>query len=310
MVESMIYAGATPWHKLGRRISDSLTTEQAVVAAGLDWPVEVHPVYLRDGRPVTNARATVRASDGAILGAVGPGWRPLQNREAFRFFDPFLSAGTARLETAGSLVGGRKVWILARITAEPERVVGDDLILCYILLSNAHDGTLAVRAGFSPVRVVCWNTLTMAHNNAGSSLVRILHRANVAEAVERVGEVMDVVNREFRATAEQYRYLATVGVNADDLKKYVRRVFGVGEDAGKRLLGRVVPLFEGGKGQELAGARGTWWGAYNAVTDYLTHARGKTEDGRLHSLAYGQGAVLNVRALQVAVEMAGGATVN
>jgi phage/plasmid-like protein (TIGR03299 family) len=304
-IESMMYRGEVPWHGIGKCVKGALSTTEAMKAAGLDWEVECQPLYLADGRKAEDGQGVVRKTDGRILGVVGPKYVPLQNLAAMNAFDGWVKSGLVELETAGSLCGGRKVWILARIVGDPLDVAPGDAVLRYVLFSTSHDGSMANRIGYVIIRVVCANTLGMAHRDAASKLVRFFHRGNVAGTMENLVDVMDVVNRDFKATAEQYKMLATRNVKAGDLEKYVRRVFGITlEEQGKRLLANIVPRFEKGRGNDAPAIKGTWWAAYNAVTEYTSHARGKDQEKRVDSIFYGQGATLNTRALEGAVELA------
>jgi phage/plasmid-like protein (TIGR03299 family) len=187
-VESMMYVGQAPWHGLGVPLQNPPTIEEAIRLAGLDWTVSTKPVALIDGGiPVPSHRAVVRDSDGRILGMVGKDWRPLQNRPAFEWFNPILASGAATLETAGSLRDGARVFILAKIGADP---VPDDGVALDDLLSNGHDGTLAARVGFTDTRVVCANTLAAAHASSASAVV---DREGIAAELFRVGAVFSTV---------------------------------------------------------------------------------------------------------------------
>jgi phage/plasmid-like protein (TIGR03299 family) len=222
-LESMMYVGETPWHKLGTKLLNAPTTSEAIVRAGLDWTVGLQTLMLADGE-VVDHKATVRLSDGKVLGVVGPGYRPLQNAAAFSFFDPFLAAGEASLETAGSLREGKRVWVLAKINRAPSVIVKGDEVQKYVLLANAHDGTMAVRVGFTPIRVVCNNTLGMAVRDKGSSLVRVRHCKNTVAALDAVRDTMNAADAAFEATAVQYRRLAATPVVTADLKRYFQTV--------------------------------------------------------------------------------------
>ena len=318
-IESMFFVHETPWHRLGTRLDAPPTTREAIVAAGLDWEIGLKPLVTSDGEPVTH-RATYRKSDGAILGVVGPAWVPLQNAEAFAFFDPFLGAGEATLETAGSLREGKRVWVLAKMNRAPSVIVpkADDVVEKFILLSNSHDGSLAVRVGFTPVRVVCANTLSLAFDDKASKLIRVRHQKNMERTLAAVRDVMNVANTAFEATAEQYRRLARTDIVASDLSRYVQLVFqpnkarviverpanDVGEESDKsRMHDTIAQLFESGRGNALPGVRGTLWAAYNAVTEYVSHERGRSDETRLNAL-FNDGAQLNQRALDVALAMA------
>ena len=318
-IESMFFVHETPWHRLGTRLDAPPTTREAIVAAGLDWEIGLKPLVTSDGEAVTH-RATYRKSDGAILGVVGPAWVPLQNAEAFAFFDPFLGAGEATLETAGSLREGKRVWVLAKMNRAPSVIVpkADDVVEKFILLSNSHDGSLAVRVGFTPVRVVCANTLSLAFDDKASKLIRVRHQKNMERTLAAVRDVMNVANTAFEATAEQYRRLARTDIVASDLSRYVQLVFqpnkarviverpanDVGEESDKsRMHDTIAQLFESGRGNALPGVRGTLWAAYNAVTEYVSHERGRSDETRLNAL-FNDGAQLNQRALDVALAMA------
>lgn len=309
-IESMFFTGETPWHGLGVQLPEAPTTEAAIRAARLDWRVLTRPCATIDGVPVP-AQATIRESDGRVLGVVGPRYEPLQNQDAFAFFDPFLDAGEATLETAGSLRDGQRIWVLAKLKRDPVVIVpqADDVVLRYLLLSNSHDGTLAVRVGYCPIRVVCANTMAMAHEHAASRLIRVKHRKGVKDTLDDVREAMNLASAEFEATADQLRRLAATPILSEDLRKYVKRVFDVqetgpdSEAAGERLLARVVPLVEQGRGNDVEGVRGTLWAAYNGVTEYLAYERGRDAGVRLDSLWFGAAQRLNQRALSVALEM-------
>lgn len=308
-VENMMFVGETPWHTLGKRLIKAPTAEEAIVAAGLDWTVGLKPLFTADNEAVP-AKATFRESDGRILGVVGPTYKPLQNKHAFDFFNPFLAAGEASLETAGSLRNGQRVWVLAKINRDPSIIVPGDEVEKYVLLSNSHDGTLAIRVGFTPIRVVCNNTLSMAIDGGSSQLIRIRHTEGAMATLEKVREIMDTANSRFEATAEQYRALARMSLSEEDLKKYVKMVFMTkaqeaeeSEGAGERILSKIVPLFEQGRGNNMPGVAGTMWAAYNAVTEYIQYERGKDVENRLDSTWFGTGHTLNKKALETALIM-------
>jgi phage/plasmid-like protein (TIGR03299 family) len=309
----MFYRGEAPWHKLGRFIEpdEALTTEDAIVAAGLDWNVSTRPLYLDDGTQAPS-NAVVRDDTNGILGVVSQKYQPLQNREAFKFFDPFIESGEAMFETAGSLKDGKRIWVLAKINKDPLEIARGDVVDKYILLSNGHDGLVSVRAGFTPIRVVCQNTLSMATSNDASQLIRLKHTKNLQENLDKVAEIMNVANASFEATAEQYRFLANRTVSQADLERYVKLVF-VGEkyvemekmglNPAKRILAEVIPLFEKGRGNDMSSIKGTAWAAYNAVNEYLQYERGNDEDSRLDKLWFGDGATLNQRALGIITKL-------
>jgi phage/plasmid-like protein (TIGR03299 family) len=307
-VETMFWVNQPPWHGLGVRLEGNPTVEQAVEASGLGWEVELVPLVTADAGEAAPARAVRRAADRRVLGVVGPAYHSLQNRAAFAWFEPFLDAGLARMHTGGSLHGGKKVWLLAQVNRDPIEVGPDDAVGKFMLLSNSHDGTTSVRVGFTPVRIVCANTLALAHSGrAGGRLIRVRHTRRLADNLDALQEVLNAADREFAATAEQYRRLRNRGVNQNDLARYIRQTFGMegGGLGGQRrsILESCFRLFEEGPGAREAGAN--LWGAYNAVTAYLSYERGNGRDGRLNSLWFGESARTNCRALEVGLAMAG-----
>jgi len=308
LVETMVYVGQTPWHGLGVRIPEGkqLSIDEAIVAAGLDWDVELRHVFTEDPKGkrigIMDSYATCRTRDNAILGIVGPDYTPLQNREAFQWFQPFLDSKEATIETAGSLKGGQKVWVLAKIRDGEMEITTKDVVCHYILLSNSHDGSTVVRVGFTPIRVVCNNTLCMAHESEASKLLRVRHTTHILENLESIREIMVLARKEFYATVQQYRALINKKIDISGVEKYVRIVFNLGEKGGEKLIPQIIHLFENGRGSDLAGR--TYWGAYNAVNGYLNYLRGKTQDNTLNSLWFGDSAVVNKKALDVALRMA------
>jgi len=310
-VESMAYFGEVPWHGLGTALEegDLYDWPKACEKAGLAWDVELVPLVTGDTQAKVDRNAVRRTSDGRILGTVGPRFTVLQNRDAFNWFQPFLDAKEASLHTAGSLQEGSRVWVLAKLQRDPIVIAQGDEIEKFILLSHGHDGSLAVRCGFTPIRVVCQNTLSMAHGSTASKLIRVRHTKDIHQNLESIREVMNLANQQFEATAEQYKMLARKSVNQADLKKYVERVLKVepGQKISTRTMNtvqKIIGLCEAGRGNNLASVSGTYWTAYNGVTEWLTYERGQAQDNRLNSLWFGDSANVNQHALATALTMA------
>jgi phage/plasmid-like protein (TIGR03299 family) len=310
-VETMAFFGQVPWHGLGTPLAeeDLYDWTRACEKAALNWDVELAPLVTADTQAKVAHRAVRRTSDGRILGVVGPRFCVLQNRDAFRWFQPFLDAREAALHTAGSLRKGSRIWVLAKINRAPLVIAAGDVVEKFVLLSHGHDGSLAVRVGFTPVRVVCANTLAMAHGSDAAKLIRIRHSKSLHDNLANVREIMNLANQEFEATAEQYRLLARRDVNQADLRRYVRRVLKVddGEQVASRTANQIeeiIRLCEAGKGNDLPSVRGTYWAAYNGVSEWLGYGRGRTRQSRLDSLWFGDSASLNRHALQAALDMA------
>ena len=160
-VETMAYAGEVPWHGLGEKVSNDLTPMQMMRTAGVDWRVtKVPTIAIYDGEMIeTGTNALIRESDNTVLAPmVGDNWEPIQNEEAFNFFNEFCAAGDMEMHTAGSLKNGKIVWVLAKIK-ESFDVLGKDQVDNYMLFSNPHIYGKSVNIRMTPVRVVCQNTM-------------------------------------------------------------------------------------------------------------------------------------------------------
>ncbi len=312
-IESMFSVRQTPWHGLGHVVDSAPTAAEAIKLAGLDWQVLEKPVYQRVGeafQAIPDQKAITRSSDDSVLSIMTNNYQPLQNAKAFEFFNPFIDSGLAAFETAGSLRQGKVVWILATLNRAPIEVgKGGDVVNKHLLLSNSHDGSMAVRVGFTPIRVVCNNTLSAAHRDGDSKLLRIKHAGNLQANLDNVQAMVNALDARFDATAAQYNALANCSVNAADLANYVNVIFDLnpaGDERAKlrakKMQETITKLFENGAGAQLQSARGTLWGAYNAVTEYLTHDHGKNIDGsRLNSNWFGENMRTNDFALETAL---------
>lgn len=319
-VDSMFYVGEVPWHGLGEYFEKPpATTKEAMVAAGLDREIglcdlqTVTPLIEGGSEHVLVPRkATYYVDDGTFLGTVGPRYQPLQNIELFKFFDPFIESKMVDLHTAGSLQKGTKVWVLGELNQKdyaPSEIVKGDTIRKFILLSNSHDGTTAIRVGFTPIRVVCANTMALAHKSEASKLIRVRHTRFAAQNLEAIRDTMNLANQEFEATAEQYRWLATKQFNEKDLQKYIKIVLGIEkvEDTDlktqtKNAIGNIKHLIDSGMGQDKA--KGSWYAAYNGVAEWLSYSRGRNNNNRMNSLWFGPNETTNRLAIDTATVMA------
>ena len=322
--DSMFSVIETPWHGLGKVLDSPPTIEEGLITAGLDWTVTPRPLYARvpvgdylRATPV-DYQAIQRDDTGEILGVVGPAYQPLQNKEAFDVFGPLVEDGSLFLETAGSLKNGRRVWVLAKINADSADIGKGDEIKPYVLLSTSHDGTMAARLGFTPIRVVCNNTLSYAESSGASKLVRVFHKGDIAGGLAALRETLDLTKATFTTTIEKYRYLASKEISVADLEKYVKITFMPEfeeelkraqdvEEAIEMILTptqkKVIDLFENGRGSDLPKAR-TWWGAYNSINEWLNYMKGRDQDNRLNGLWFGDGYNFNRVALDNAIRMA------
>lgn len=332
--DTMFSVGQTPFH--GTLLDNPPTTAEAMKLAGMDWDVQLRPLYMplmatlvpEDAPAIGDAagdmaleriaqNATVRSDTGAVLGYVSPGYHPVQNSTAFGFFDRFIEQGKASLEAAGCFKGGKRVWVLAKTNVEPIEIVKNDPVMSYLLLSNGHDGCLAVRVGFTAIRGWCSNMIALMMNKANSKLLRVRHTKNAEVALATIQDIMDLQAQEFVATTDQLKTLARCKVGQAQVEEYVRKVFApkvlkqdTAEDAENkaddcsRLVANIVPLFEEGRGQHLPEVKGTMWAAYNSITEYLTHERGRSQDTRMDSVWFGDSHKVAQRALKIGHQMA------
>ena len=162
-VETMFYVRETPWHGLGTKVMTAPDSREALIAAGLNWNVIQEPIYTEENEPISGYKANIRDSDRRVLGVVTDRYKVVQNHAAFAFADELLGRGV-RYETAGSLQDGKKVWLLAHMPHE--YIISGERISPYLLFSNTHDGSGAVKVALTPIRVVCNNTLNLALKNA------------------------------------------------------------------------------------------------------------------------------------------------
>lgn len=312
-VETMSFSNETPWHGLGYKfLTPPTKVEDAMQMSGLDWQVELQPLSTPSGL-VAPAFATVRTSDNSILGVVGTRFVPLQNSEAFDVFQPLLDEGFASFESAGSLNEGKRVWVLAKIAKPDAEVANGDLVSKYCLLSHGHDGTAAVSFGVTPVRVVCANTLALASECQDSVLLRVVHTKNARITLEKASELVQMVDTSVEESAKLWRKLAKKQISPSKLDAYFADFLGLASDAklaslkGKMKIraDRLLEIFESGRDAALKSAAKTWWDAYNAVTEFLSHEAGKTQNGRVDSLWFGKSHDDLIYAHDQAVERSG-----
>ena len=309
--DTMFSVKERPWHGLGTVVENAPSIKEAIKLAGLDWNVELRPLCTNENESIaiTSHQAVVKEDTTSVLGIVGNQYKPLQNSEAFEFFEPFIDNDMATLETAGSLFNGKKVFILAKINCGFSDVAQDDFIENFVLLSNSHDGSQAIRVGFTPIRVVCNNTLSSAISSDASKLIRVRHMGNVVSNLEDLRETMDLVNKQFLATVEQYRELTKKDINSNDLRKYIKQCFSWKpleqmikeydehieiEETRSKLINRIEEIFELEPAHKV-------WNAYNAVNSYLNHERGKTLESRYNSTWFGVNKKCDMNALKLAL---------
>ncbi|MGA2904621.1 MAG: DUF932 domain-containing protein [Candidatus Korobacteraceae bacterium] len=295
------------WHRLGTVLDKPATAEEAIRSAHLDWTVLKQPLFVGDS-PKHRARdyyAIVRGDDwsnnkATVLGIVRSAYMPLQNREAFTFFDPIVGRNAAVYHTAGALGDGERVWILAKLP-EDIRVIGDDITHKYLLLSNSHDGNSAVQIKFTPIRVVCENTLTLALSQGPT--LRVSHTKDVQERLRQAAKVLNTIKVRYTELEEVFQRMAVVQMDVSRLQHYLSRVFPdptrrADEVRYQRALEQArtdragaEELFLKGRGNDQKGVAGSLWAAYNGVieyVDYLKYAKA-SDDRQVQAIWFGDG---------------------
>ena len=337
-VETMAWANDVPWHGLGVQVDNDLTPLQIQEAAQLDWTVSKRPSYTLDApewsedvgiMQTPNTFHIVRDSDNTVLSHCGRDYIPIQNEDVFKFFKRFTEAGHMTMETAGSLKNGGEIWGLAKISEDFE-LAGDDLIKGYLLINQPHIVGKSMTIKLTPIRVVCNNTLTMALQDSGTASFRMPHvrefGTDVIQAAEEALGLSAQAMTEFRTNST---LLSKTKAKHSDVLDYVAEIYqpqmiaeyrneqllresgkAIGEQAPlieklNKFPSLVVDALEQSPGANLKSARGTWWGALNAVTYVEDHLReSQTEGNALHSAWFGAAANRKSKALSLALQRA------
>ena len=305
---AIAYAGQTPWHGLGQQLQPGASIADWTKQAGLDYTVLESPVLYNTGaatapQPWPQRKVLHRSDTGAPLAVVSKGYRSVQPAEIMAFFGKLAELGGFELETAGALSEGRRVWALARVGDEREIKGLNDTVKPYLLLGTSYDGTMATIAKFTPVRVVCNNTITMALENEAAAGVRVLHREKFD--ADKVRQQLGIFKDQFESFLFSAKTLAMQHMDRDECMAFLDELFTPIHAGNKPLresrgYRRVLDLFDGAAiGSDIAGVFGTRWQALNAVTQYIDHERGRSADTRLDGAWFGTGATIKNRALDI-----------
>ena len=303
----MAYVGDVPWHGLGTKVPADLTPDQFMTTAGLDWTVEKENMTTTSGVVVPGKQALVRSSDNKVLDVVGTGWNPVQNSEAFEFFNDYVMAGDMEMHTAGSLKGGQMVWALAK-TKESFELFKGDVTENYFLFTNPHQFGKSLNIRMTPIRVVCNNTLTLSLSKQSDQMVTVNHRT--AFDADMVKEQMGIAREKMEQYKSMAEFLGGKRATGENVIQYFNEVFGA---PAKEKVDNVIPFtsrnakmameqLETQPGANFA--EGSWWQAFNAVTYMTDHLQGREGDSRLVSAWYGRNRKVKLNALDKALEYA------
>ena len=311
-VETMAYAGEVPWHGLGVPVSNDLTPNQMMKKAGLDWTVEQIDSYVTvgDKRIPTGMKALVRSSDNKVLTNIGQVWNPVQNEDAFNFFSEYVLKGDMEMHTAGSLKGGQLVWALAKVK-ESFDLFGGDTVESYLLFSNPHKYGFSIDVRFTPIRVVCNNTLSLSLEAKAERSVKVGHRTEFN--ADEVKKALGIASAKLSQYKEMAEFLGSKRYNIDNLIEYYNTVFP--RTADKRVQNQELSVETLSKNAKAAfdaielqpGAKyaeGSWWQAFNSVTYVTDHLQGRNPDNRLYSSWFGGNQIRKRDALKTALEFA------
>lgn len=271
-VETMFSVREKPWHGLGTIVMEAPDSKEALKLAGLDWKVVQQPIFTDQGM-IHGYKANIRSTDHEVLGVVSDRYKIIQNTDAFSFTDELLGEGV-RYETAGSLQKGKKVWLLARLPKE--YIIAGDRISPYLVFSNTHDGSGAVRAAVTPVRVVCNNTLNLALNTAKRSF-SMVHTGDIREKVQEAKQTLFMADRYMESLGREFEKLRKQKISDQKVKEYIELLLPLEEDAGQVTARNVTKLRKDMAARyfEAPDLQDVGKNAYrfiNAVSDFATHA--------------------------------------
>lgn len=283
-IETMFSVREKPWHfaetkEVTKLIQEAPTSADALRLAGLDWRVEPKPIYTEDDgifgktmTPIPGFVANTRDSDGAVLGVVTDAYKIVQNVDAFAFTDNLIG-GDVRYETAGSLGGGKRTWLLARL---PETEIVGDKVEQYLVFSNTFDGSGSVRVSCTPIRVVCQNTLNLALSMAKRSW-SMRHTANIEGRLKEAHDALQLAGDYIDALDTKANRMATQHLSDYELDKLVKQLFPIAEDAtplvSKRNAERRELFRTALNADDLQNFKNTQWQFINAAADMADHAQ-------------------------------------
>ena len=271
-MESMFYVREKPWHGLGTYVEEAPTSQDALRLAGLDWNVIQKPIFLGQGEEIRGYKANVRDSDGSLLGVVSDRYKVVQNREAFAFTDALLGEGV-KYETAGSLQGGKKVWLLARLPKE--YIISGERISPYLVFTTSHDGSGAVKVAITPIRIVCNNTLNLALKTADRSF-SMMHTQSIQSKIQEAHDTLLRSERYMDKFEDEVERLQNISMNDNEVSEYIEQLLPLSQDATPLQVKNVFKQREDLKTRyynapDLRRISKSAYRFINAVSDFATH---------------------------------------
>lgn len=316
-VETMAYVNEVPWHGIGTKVGN-VSARKMLEKAGLDWKVEKQQLMTEGGIRIPDRYAIIRDKDNAPLSVCSGSFHPVQNEEVFDFFAKFVRAGKMKMETAGSLANGKRIWGLARMEHNDFDVVKNDPVESYLLLANSHEPGMALTMMFTPIRVVCQNTLAMAMNKATTAnadrIFKMSHKTVYEhDQIKALAEdVLGLSDNAMGSFKEKAKILASRRATAPKIKEFFKDLYQpdlviddslpMDEIGFHPTVEKLITIFDEQPGAELT--PGTWWNAVNAVTYFHDHVKGRTVDSRMNASWFGTGRTKKEEALHLAMEYA------
>ena len=272
-VETMFYTREKPWHGLGTMVAEAPNSKDALRLAGLNWKVLQEPVYTENEELIQGYKANVRDTDRKVLGVVTDRYKVIQNEEAFAFTDTLLGEGV-RYETAGSLQEGRRVWMLARLPRE--FIIGGERISPYMVFSNTHDGSGAVKTALTPIRVVCNNTLNLALRTAKRSW-SMIHTGDISGKIEEAKNTLLLADEYMTARGQEFEDLRKIKLSEKQVLDYIKILLPMEENYSLLQKRGVEKLRADMKmryfdAPDLKDVGNNGYRFVNAVSDFATHS--------------------------------------
>lgn len=273
-VETMFSTRVKPWHGLGQIVTEAPTSKDALILAGLDWKVLQEPIYTESNDLITGYKANVRSTDGKVLGVVSDRYKVVNNDEAFAFTDALLGEGV-RYETAGSLQNGRKVWLLAKLPYE--YLITGDRISPYLVFSNTHDGSGAIKVALTPIRIVCNNTLNLALSTTKRCWSAI-HTGEIKNKIQEAKDTLFMAEKYMDELGREFEQLRMKKMSEKEVLDYIDILLPVDDSATLQQKRNIKRLRDDAKMRyfDAPDLKDIGHNAYrfvNAISDFATHAK-------------------------------------
>jgi phage/plasmid-like protein (TIGR03299 family) len=273
-VETMFYVRVVPWHGLGVCVESALSSEEALEKSGLNWHVSQQPILTNTYDPIPGYKANIRDTDNHVLGVVTDRYKVVQNAEAFQFTDALLGAGV-KYETAGSLQGGRKIWLLAKL---PDRyIIADEHIEPYLVFSNTFDGSGSIKVAMTPVRVVCQNTLNIALSSA-KRVWTTVHMGDMAAKMIEAQNTLQLADNYMTQLGAEFSRLSAIRLTDAKVMEYIEALLPMNDNPTTLRGKNINRIREDLKSRyfeapDLNVIPKSAYRFINAVSDFATHAK-------------------------------------